>query len=292
MKKTALTTLSLLALSSASFAADLPSKKSPPPAPAPSWSGFYAGLNAGGIWANNRALNNTSTYSLVNGNTAFADTAVLLSGNVPASATNSFIGGGQIGYNYQIDNLSKVKFLAGVEADIQGITGSGGNSGRSSVSTLTVSPQNYAFINQQASTSLSYLGTVRGRFGIILIPSILIYGTGGLAYGQANVSMTNFAAWNNSWQGGYGNQSNTQVGWTAGGGIEWLFAQNWSAKAEYLYYDVGKVQGSFTNSGNDSGNAILASQTNYSTRYNGNLLRAGVNYHFNWGKPASVVASY
>ncbi|MFY9833828.1 MAG: outer membrane beta-barrel protein, partial [Methylocystis sp.] len=95
---------------------------------------------------------------------------------------------------------------------------------------------------------------------------LLLYGTGGFAYGQED-------AW------GF---SSTNTGWTAGGGVEWMFAPHWSAKVEYLYVNL-----SGSNSLNNSG-------YNFGYNYNPglNVVRAGVNYHFNWGAPAPVVAKY
>ncbi len=94
------------------------------------------------------------------------------------------------------------------------------------------------------------------------------------------------------------NYSNTQVGWTAGGGLEWMFWPNWSAKVEYLYYDLGSVTQSFALpvvlqlhaaiSYTDA--SLFAGQVR--ARINGNVVRAGLNYHFNWGAPAPVVAKY
>jgi outer membrane immunogenic protein len=116
-------------------------------------------------------------------------------------------------------------------------------------------------------------GTVRGRAGLTVLPTLVLYGTGGFAY--ANVSRNG---------GGY-TTSMTQTGWTAGGGAEWMFLPNWSAKAEYLYTDVS---GGNTNSyGGNWG--IGLNNVNNHTRYN--TVRAGVNYHFNWGA-APVAAKY
>lgn len=147
-------------------------------------------------------------------------------------------------------------------------------------------------ISRSASNTLSYIGTVRGRAGIILTPTILLYGTGGLAYGGTNVNLQNFAAWSNGYQSGASNYGKTQVGWAAGGGFEWLFKPNWSLKGEYLYYDLGKASGTVSNYGTLNGGApVLASITQYTSRFNGNILRAGVNYHLNW-ESNPVVAKF
>jgi len=283
MKKTLLLTASSFILTGAAFAADLPTKKAPPPpAPPPVWQGVYAGLNAGGIWANYNSLNNLTSWNETT-NPQIVASSSLLAGSVPASGTAAFIGGGQIGYNYQFDNQSKLKFLAGVEADIQGVAPAGTTGARSFVSWgSSQTAANTVLVGQSASNYLSYIGTVRGRAGLLLIPSVLVYGTGGLAYGGANVSLQNFAGWSAAWQGGSTRYSNTQVGWTAGGGVEWLFRPNWSVKAEYLYYDLGKASGSVQNVVYplNGGTPSLGSITQYSSRFSGNILRAGVNYHF------------
>jgi outer membrane immunogenic protein len=73
-----------------------------------------------------------------------------------------------------------------------------------------------------------------------------------------------------------------------------MFMPNWSAKLEYLYYDLGSVTtptafvDGFTNGHNPS----WSYASNATAHFNGNIVRAGVNYHFNWGAPATVVAKY
>jgi len=102
-----------------------------------------------------------------------------------------------------------------------------------------------------SSRGVDWLGTVRGRVGFLATPALLMYGTGGFAYGevkvstsitQSNTDCANFGAGScvasNAATSG---ESQTRAGWTAGGGFEWLFAPQWSAKAEYLFYDLGSV---------------------------------------------------
>jgi outer membrane immunogenic protein len=136
------------------------------------------------------------------------------------------------------------------------------------------------------------------------MPTLLVYGTGGLAYGGVNANVQNTQFWittgganagSNSVITGNSPYSSTQVGWAAGGGLEWMFMQNWSAKAEYLYYDLGNAAGTAVNSyigtGGFSGNNGLQSVTNYTGRVSGNIVRAGVNYHFNFAS-TPVVAKF
>jgi outer membrane immunogenic protein len=264
-----------LAATGSGLAADLPSKKMapmlPPPPPPPLWSGFYVGLNAGYTWDEKGNV-------LVNSPANIWAVGVSGSGALSPNG-DGFIGGGQIGYNYQFGQT----FVVGVEADIQGVGGS------NSSATLGnfVTPVTSAI---SASKQLDYLGTVRGRAGYLIMPTLLLYGTGGLAYGQANLTATVAQTGLNGATGlatvGF---SDTRVGWTAGGGVEWLFLPQWSAKAEYLYYDLGRASASTTLT--FQGASVGA--TTVSSGFKGHVVRAGVNYHFNlFTPPAPVVAKF
>ena len=308
MKTLLAATASLALLAGSALAADLPSRKAPvaPPPPPPMWTGFYAGLNAGGTFGNNSAPNTTTWNVYRYPSSADYVSAALLSGSAFNNGSGGFIGGGQIGYNWQIP-YGSAGFVSGIEADIQGIAGSGSTGSRwTAADTRDGYGNRYPVTllgNQQGKANLQYLGTVRGRLGYLVMPTLLVYGTGGLAYGGVSLNITNFQSWIDPTGAGYnavvagnGSYANTQVGWTAGGGLEWMFMQNWSAKVEYLYYDLGRISGSFVNtwSGLGSytpGSSDVESVTNFSARSSGNIVRAGVNYHFNWGA-APVVAKY
>jgi outer membrane immunogenic protein len=291
------------ALTGVALAADLP-PRAPPPVflPPPliySWTGFYAGLNAGYEWSASNSVD-VATANLFNeagamGMTYGPAAAAGASGNLPLQ-TGGFIGGGQIGYNLQFAN----SWLVGIEADIQGIAGSNG-----SASAFTVTPRTGFFPPDTVDTSLSvtkridYLGTLRGRFGYLLMPTLLIYGEGGLAYGGVQ-STTSFSGGEDPNTGsnnfsGVGTASGSRVGWTAGGGLEWLFAPNWSVKVEYLYYDLGNVTyrpgPTIVSEMAPPPTLTFINQSQSSTRFNGNIVRAGLNYHFNWGA-APIIAKY
>ena len=278
------------------LAADLPVRNAPPPtyyepAPIAIWTGFYVGLNAGGTFGGSDNINVT-TASLGPGFSPAYGAAGTGTGN---SNFGGFIGGGQIGYNYQFSPA----VVAGVEADFQGLAGGGGSSSFSNASPGVLTPSHIYGGTVASSQSLDYLGTVRGRIGYLFTPAFLVYATGGLAYGGTNLSSTfSGNAVNatgmviNSAFGG-ASSSNTNIGWTVGGGLEWMFLRNWSAKVEYLYYNLGSntVGGAVQSVYTPSGVAGLgANQT--SGQFNGHIIRAGVNYHFNWGAPAPVVAKY
>ncbi|MBY6240171.1 outer membrane protein [Methylosinus sp. Sm6] len=256
-------------------AADLPSRKDapaflPPPPPPPMWTGFYLGLNAGYGWSNTDTV--TQSY-YDTGSAGFG--AQALAGNFPFAPSvknEGFIGGGQIGYNAQVYN----SFVLGLEADIQGVA-----SDRQS--TTYTGPTASASI----SRGLDYLGTVRGRVGYLVTPTLLAYATGGLAYGQTNQSATYYGT-----ATGSDSFSDTRVGYSVGGGLEWLFLPHWSAKAEYLYYDLGKA----TTSGASFAYADAAGAQNSwaqsTSRFDGHVVRAGVNYHFNFFDAAPSAVKY
>ncbi len=307
MKKIALSFAALAVSAGSVLAADLPSRKGPPvlpppPPPAPMWTGFYVGLNAGGTWANsNGQYVAVAPVSVARGfprpgvSTDAYLAAISAAGTISgqnSGANGGFIGGGQIGYNWQAYN----SFVLGLEADIQGVAG---NSGRHTFFTPAAVGDGSTFIGTHAvNANLEYLGTVRGRLGWLFTPTLLVYGTGGLAYGGLSLNATSmisndiFGARLSPAIGGV-NFSDTQVGWTAGGGLEWMFMPNWSAKVEYLYYDLGTVRQTFSLATVDNvtnANALFGGEAR--ARVNGNIVRAGLNYHFNWGAAAPVVAKY
>jgi len=265
----------------------VPVYNAPIPVPVCIWCGFYLGLNAGGTWSDNDsvAVNSVLTQDFLPGPASYgAASANGAAGSVPVGAPVGIIGGGQIGYNWQVSSA----WLVGLETDISYITGvSGLGSG-----TLTNSVP-FAFFGAPevvttsiASTSkLDYLGTVRGRLGY-LTPTFLLYGTGGLAYGGVKASTaitqssTGFLQSSTSAAGAF---SQMRAGWTLGAGLEWMFVQNWSAKVEYLHYDLGSVtfsNGALRTSGAAVGIGLAVVGSTSSATFSGDIVRAGVNYHW------------
>jgi outer membrane immunogenic protein len=231
-------------LSQSAFGADLPATKVTAISQSlTTWSGFYAGLNAGGAWTNSSSINVKnwplpgSSWSMFN---------ALASGNVRTSSQPSFIGGGQIGYNW-LPNFKDLNMVLGLETDIQGNTSSGGNSSGinnyvPSAIILSTGPLRLPIditTSVTGSQQLNYLGTLRGRLGYLIGPTLLAYGTGGLAYGGASTYVTSIqnsygTIYSNSSPiasasiaaQGQGSNSTSLVGWTAGGGLEWMFLPN------------------------------------------------------------------
>jgi len=264
------------------LAADLPSRKAPAPiaasAPPAIWTGFYAGVNAGYTFPADRSLSLSSvSLSPLAPIIAWAAEA---NGVYPAGS-DGFIGGGQAGYNFQLGN-----FVLGFEADFQGLAANGGGSDSLVVGLFGA---NTFFSDNRASQSLDYLGTARGRVGYLLTPTLLLYGTGGLAYGGArtSASVLQFSSTNGFFGAGSTSASELLVGWTAGAGAEWRFDPNWSVKLEYLHYDLGRLEQDFILF--RPVGPFAASHT--SARFDGHIVRVGVNYHFDFG-PAPVIAKY
>jgi outer membrane immunogenic protein len=204
-------------------AADLP-VKAPAPMAYPvlnNWSGWYVGLNAGYSWGR-------SSIDYAQGPSDFFGIAT--PGDVLALSTNlspqSFIGGGQIGFNYQTG-----QWVWGLETDFAWRD----HSDSVSLVLNNVSDALTLTDNQR------WVGTVRGRLGMApqAASNWLFYVTGGLAYGNFEHSVTQFCNVGCGQTQTFSN-SVTRAGWTIGGGVEVALDRNWSLGAEYLYMDFGK----------------------------------------------------
>ena len=248
-------------------AADLPVKAPPMVAPPVwSWTGFYVGANVGGHWGDDELTTTTSPPNFVAGFATALDAA-----SAATVKPQGLIGGVQAGYNWQFNS-----FLMGVEADANGLSGTGSRS-------VTFGPLGGAgagtFMND--SVQETFLATVRGRVGVTF-DRALLYATGGYAVGTIKTSD------NLGFPGNFNDAtsaSTTRSGWTAGAGVEYAFAPNWSAKVEYLFVDLGT-----TNVALACGVApcVNPNDSIVHHRYTDDILRVGVNYHF--GGP--VVARY
>jgi outer membrane immunogenic protein len=256
------------------FAADLPARTyAKAPAyidPGYNWSGFYIGGNVGYSWGSS---SNSEAISRLN-------TGLVLFTNNSRNDVNGVIGGGQIGYNWQMSN-----WLVGLEADFQGSDEKG-----SSTTICLACGNGGNDITANLTQRLNWFGTVRGRAGILATPTVLLYATGGLAYGQVETGGSLTGATNLVPLATvvFPGTSSTRVGWTLGAGVEGRIAGNWTAKLEYLYMDLGT-----TNSGLIGTNIQVPVRTDagasYSSHFTDNIVRVGVNYHFNGGP---VVAKY
>ncbi|MET0745777.1 MAG: porin family protein, partial [Microvirga sp.] len=194
MKKLLLSATALIALTAAAGAADLPMRSAPPPViavvPIFTWTGFYAGVNGGYGWNAN------------SGRTVFVPGVGAV--DVGGNNDGGFVGGGQIGYNYQIG-----QFVIGVETDIQWSDLGGNNN-------------NNLYIGSGfaggGGGGIDWFGTVRARAGVAF-DRVLVYATGGFAY--ATGSNDDNGCFVGTAYAGCGGGDNSVTGWTVGAGVEW-----------------------------------------------------------------------
>jgi outer membrane immunogenic protein len=242
---------SLLTATNAS-AADLPVySKAPVVAAVFDWTGPYIGTNLG--------------YSWGRGSTDGSITSTLAVPVVPLTGranVNGFVGGAQLGYNWQ-----RERWLFGLEGDIQ----FSGERASGDVCTVAGCPAGSTLFTRDYK--LDWFGTARGRIGFLPAERLLLYATGGLAYGNFSGSSWTLPMNIGTW-------SFLRAGWTVGAGVEAALGNNWSVKFEYLYMDMGHVGGS---------SAVVTPNTyRFDTRFTDNIARVGVNYHFS----GPVVAKY
>src|SRR5712672_1818254 len=287
MKRIVLTAAFAALCSAFALAADLPSLTyaKAQAAPAYNWSGWYGGLNAGWVGGSGSVSNDAS---IVSTSSIPANAQAMASGATNTAGTSSgFIGGGQFGYNYQFSHL----FVAGFEADIQGLSGAHKRSS-SAIPLLPGEGEGIVPVvtNSTTTRDLSYLGTLRARIGVLAVPSFLLYATGGLAYGGVKSDTTIAQSVTNTGRPPpsmltLGSFSGTRVGYVVGGGGEWMLSANWSAKLEYLHYDLGSATYATGGLANDvgqptslQGSGTAAVATSSKVRFNDNIVRVGVNY--------------
>jgi outer membrane immunogenic protein len=270
MKRTILAALAATLLAGTAYGADIaPMYKAVPqqaPAPAINWTGFHIGLNAG--WLGSTSNDITSAFTDTGGGGLGAPLTANKVALTESLGYNGFLGGGQIGYNWQTG-----MFVVGFEGDFDGVSASSSDT-NGPFKFAGFVPVSYGF-----NRELDWLATVRGKAGITVMPSLLFYATGGLAVGEVKLgnsficptcapAASTEATTTNT-------QSNTATGWTVGAGAEWMFAQNWSIKVEYLYVDLGSSTSTltYTYGGNTS---TMTSTVNERE----NVARGGINYRF------------
>jgi outer membrane immunogenic protein len=268
MKKSVLSFLASTAavalMASAATAADLPARAAPPApiiaaVPLFTWTGFYVGVNAGYGW---QGSNDNSIFVPAG---TFV-TAPLASGVVTYGDNegDGFVGGGQVGYNYQIGQI-----VLGVEADLQWAD-LGGDNG------LALVPAGFppSFVPAGTAGGLEWLGTVRARVGFAF-DRALIYATGGFAYGGGDD--------NNGFNGFINNNDDVRTGWVLGGGVEYAFTNNVTLGLEGLWVNLnGKDNGTFLGTETVAGavRPVYAATSNNDRDNEFFIARAKLNYKF------------
>jgi outer membrane immunogenic protein len=275
--------LAALAVAAPAMAADLPA--APPyqapavvPMPIYDWTGFYVGLNAGYSWGK------AATDFTFAGFPLFSASQNL----------NGWVAGGQAGYNWQFNR----NWIFGVEADLQA-TGQKGTLNAvagpacapGTLPGIPVPTTVCATSTASLEQKLPWLGTGRLRLGFLPADHWMLYVTGGVAVAEVETDASLTTTTTTSINGivipgatttalALANANTTRVGWTVGGGAEWVISGPWTGKLEYLYVDLGNVSNTYTVAG--------APFLTTSSHVTDNIVRVGLNYRF--GGP--VVASY
>jgi outer membrane immunogenic protein len=296
----ALTTF-VLAVSGSAFAADI-AVKAPLPAPTPvyNWTGWYVGVNAGASFGRAKTDFNDAPVTVAIANSLTSPGFGVSDTQYPSG----FMGGGQIGYNWQYSPL----IVVGLEADFQGalerdnenlnhpftftglpfLTPGGIPTGVIGAATGTA-VTNY-------TTQIDWFGTVRGRIGYVWgNGQLMSYITGGLAYGEVKINGTNTVSGaqissitvpfsvtqafghsqvNTGWVVGYGTEGHLPGNWIPG---------NWTWKIEGLYMDLGTLDtaGVTTGFSVPAGFTGTGGQVTTHTHFTDGILRGGLNYKFN-----------
>jgi outer membrane immunogenic protein len=191
MKKLLLTGAAFAALMTSASAADLaarPYMKAAPLSPVYDWSGFYIGAHGGYAWSDSVTIGATG-IGAVTGST---------------NDLKGGFGGGQVGYNWQI----QPNWVFGIEAD------------------AAAANIHADLIPGLASTKIDSLGSVTARLGYAA-NNWLFYAKGGFGWADNKVNVLGLS------------DSQFHTGWTVGGGVEYGITRNWSIKGEYQYYDLG-----------------------------------------------------
>ena len=174
----------------------------------PSWTGFSTGINGGYGWGNPSNFNQSLS--------------------LPYPSLSGGFAGGQLGFDWQLGNWIVVGLGLGIDwSDLSGanstnlITGAGAND-----------------TDLSASEQITWAGDLLPRIGVLALDNLLIYGAGGLAFGHGQGQTSAFFNTTTLETGSYGQ---TEPGWAAGGGLEWMVIPHWSLGAEYIYNQLNNV---------------------------------------------------
>jgi outer membrane immunogenic protein len=229
-----------------------------------SWTGFYVGGSAGYGWGSPTTITSNDNRSTGNGGISVF---VPLNPGQYTPNVSGVMAGVQAGYDYQIGRT-----VLGVVSDFSwaNIKGDAGNT-----AVCGGFQAGAPFCTYTQSQKLDWFGTVRGRFGFVLVPDTMVYGTGGLAFGHAVVSQSLFSSGFVGTFSAAATTSDTRTGWVIGGGIESMITPNWTVGLEYLHYDLGTITSVAPISGPGPATTAAAKY-----QINGELARASLTYKF------------
>ena len=246
MKHILLSTVALVGFTAGAFAADLPRRAAPmapvvAAVPVFTWTGFYVGVNGGYAFGDETDNRRRNPFFRVRDN-----------------GDGSGLGGAQIGYNMQFG-----MFVAGLEADAQAI-----DLDAVYGSDVRLRGVARALRGNDGGDGVDGFGTVRGRLGVAF-DRALVYATGGLAWRTDEDNNTRLGRLGNAFR-----NNDDNIGFTVGGGVEYAFTNNLSAKVEGLYVDFSenndtrRARGLFGRGAPNLGAGEFG------------LVRAGLNYRF------------
>jgi outer membrane immunogenic protein len=274
MKAKVLSAIGAIALftGTSALAADMPVKAPPPPPPL-IWSGFYIGGNIGIV--SERA----------SGTSDFLDPSAPPGESRTNPQSNSFtnttgIGGGQIGYNWQIDP----RWLVGLEADWDATRPGYSFCRQTSTTSLACTDNGDGF--ETISSNTKWLASARARLGFTM-GNWMLYGTGGIAWGRVDTTLTEnclvFGCGSSSTALFATNTSTTtKAGWVGGVGAAVALWSNWSARAEWLHYDLGTISNTLTTAGLTGGVTPSLQTAVWSRTERYDVIRIGFDYRLPW----------
>lgn len=228
------------------------------------WSGFYVGVHGGwayGDWSGTPTWDQGyGPYSYPNGDSLFPSQEI---------EGDNWLAGLTVGANKQIDRI-----VLGIEADV-----SWGDFGGDGTFATRSAMAGKGGTEWDVEQELENLGTIRGRLGYDF-GKIMVYGTGGVAFAQtsANTSAYDIASdGSRTVHMSSASVDENHIGWVAGIGAEWAFANNWSLKAEWLHIDLGEADYRFKGA---STGGVPHTSDNFNSALEMDIIRAGLNYRF------------
>jgi outer membrane immunogenic protein len=250
------------------LAADI-ALKAPPPPPPPvlSWTGFYVGADVGGAW-----MTSTANWLPLPSPAGFGVNPITARDNA-----SSFAGGVHLGYDWQFSPL----WVGGVEGDWMG-THAAGSFAQPWTTFGTATPIGGTFTT--TNSTLNDLFSIRAKLGVLASPSLMLYATGGGAWGEVHDSAIAADPPPGSGYFASTSLSRTGAGYVVGGGAEWAITNNWLARIQYLYYHLNTGESVVANAP-----AFPAFPSSFTwSNTNVSLVTVGLSYKFS----GPVVASY
>ena len=236
--RTGAAVLGVLLMAEAAHAADpyyyggYKDQPAPQALPAPFWQGFYAGGNIGGLWSEVDAANNV----------VFVMPGFIVAANQSVNVSGLF-GGAQAGYNFTTGN-----FLYGIEADIGWMDNSGSHTFSLAAPARSIT----------VTSKAGWYGDITARGGFVYADA-LFYAKGGFAFSTGGANVADLTD-------GISQDSGVFTGWTIGAGLEYLINPRWSAKLEYLYFDLS------------NNNCCFSSMGQFDDRVSMHTVKAGFNF--------------